>query len=219
MRRGDIGRKSAHSPHRQWQPSRRTRAYPGGYFAPVASGQGAARPSGSTSLSAPTCFPKARTFRTAARSINYDLTWNPIRLVQRNGRIDRIGSPHAEIGIYNMFPEEEFEALLHLVERLTIRISTIDDLGLLDASVLGEIVHPRTFNTLRRIRAEDGAVLDEEEARAELAGPEMLLKHLKDLLNREGGESLANLPNGIHSGLRRESATACSSTFRRRARR
>jgi superfamily II DNA or RNA helicase len=136
--------------------------------------------------------------------INYDLTWNPIRLVQRNGRIDRIGSPHAEIGIYNLFPEDELEALLHLVERLTDRISTIDDLGLLDGSVLGEVVHPRTFNTLRRIRAEDGAVLDEEEARAELAGPEILLKQLKDLLNRGGADTLTTLPNGIHSGLRRE---------------
>ena len=136
--------------------------------------------------------------------INYDLTWNPIRLVQRNGRIDRIGSPHTEIGIYNLFPEAELEALLHLIERLTDRISTIDDLGLLDASVLGEVVHPRTFNTLRRIRAEDGAVLDEEEARAELAGPEMLLKQLKDLLNRDGASTLTSLPNGIHSGLRRE---------------
>ena len=137
--------------------------------------------------------------------INYDLTWNPIRLVQRNGRIDRIGSPHAESGIsiYNFFPEAELEALLHLVEQLQSRISVIDDLGLLDASVLGEIVHPRTFNTLRRIRAEDGAVLDEEEARAELAGPEVLLKNLKELLNREGAESVGDLPNGIHSGLRR----------------
>src|SRR5262249_14027816 len=135
--------------------------------------------------------------------INYDLTWNPIRLVQRNGRIDRIGSLHAEIGIYNMFPEDELEALLHLIERLTQRITTIDDLGLLDASVLGEVVHPRTFNTLRRIRDEDGTVLDEEEARAELAGPEMLLKHLKEMLNRESSETLEELPNGIHSGLRR----------------
>ena len=77
-----------------------------------------------------------------------------------------------------MFPEEELEQLLRLVERLQDRISQIDDLGLLDASVLGEVVHPRTFNTLRRIRQEDGAVLDEEEARAELAGPEVLLKQL-----------------------------------------
>jgi superfamily II DNA or RNA helicase len=136
--------------------------------------------------------------------INYDLTWNPIRLVQRNGRIDRIGSPHSEIVIYNLFPEAELEALLHLIERLNDRISTIDELGLLDGSVLGEVVHPRTFNTIRRIRDEDGAVLDEEEARAELAGPEMLLKQLKDLLNRDGTDTLTTLPNGIHSGLRRE---------------
>src|SRR5205807_9536376 len=60
------------------------------------------------------------------------------------------------------------------------------------------------FNTLRRIRDEDGAVLDEEEARAELAGPEMLLKQLKDLLNRDGANVLTALPNGIHSGLRRD---------------
>lgn len=136
--------------------------------------------------------------------INYDLTWNPIRLVQRNGRIDRLGSPHNDITIHNMFPEEELEALLHLIERLSNRISTIDDLGLLDASVLGEVVHPRTFNTIRRIREEDGTVLDDEEARAELAGPEMLLKHLKDLLSRDGSETIDELPNGIHSGLRRE---------------
>jgi superfamily II DNA or RNA helicase len=140
--------------------------------------------------------------------INYDLTWNPIRLVQRNGRIDRIGSPHAKIGIYNLVPEKELEALLHLVERLTDRISTIDELGLLDASVLGEVVHPRTFNTIRRIREEDGTVLDEEEARAELAGPETLLKQLKDLLNRDGANMLTALPNGIHSGLRREKCYA-----------
>ncbi|HLJ12534.1 MAG TPA: hypothetical protein VKU82_15170, partial [Planctomycetaceae bacterium] len=45
---------------------------------------------------------------------------------------------------------------------------------------------------------------------AELAGPEMLLKALKDLLNRDGAETLTSLPNGIHSGLRREK---CSGIF------
>ena len=136
--------------------------------------------------------------------VNYDLTWNPIRLVQRNGRIDRLGSTHTQIEIYNMFPEEELEQLLHLIERLTNRISQIDDLGLLDASVLGEVVHPRTFNVLRRLRDGDTAILDEEEQRAELAGPELLLKQLKDLLNRDGTDRLDELPDGIHSGLRRE---------------
>lgn len=135
--------------------------------------------------------------------INYDLTWNPIRLVQRNGRIDRIRSPHDTITICNMFPEDELEKLLKLVARLMERISQIDETGLLDASVLGEVVHPRTFNTIRRVRDEDGTVMDEEEERVELAGPELLLKQLREVLNREGAESFASLPSGIHSGLRR----------------
>jgi superfamily II DNA/RNA helicase len=116
--------------------------------------------------------------------INYDLTWNPVRLVQRSGRIDRLRSPHAKVQVWNMFPEKELERLLHLIERLTERIARIDDLGMLDASVLGEVVHPRTFNSIRRIREGDVSVLDEEEARAELAGPEVLLQQLREMLNR-----------------------------------
>jgi superfamily II DNA or RNA helicase len=173
-------------------------------FAPIGSGRTPTINDGIDILVSTDVLSEGQNLQDCGIIINYDLTWNPIRLVQRNGRIDRIGSPHTEIGIYNLFPEEELEALLHLIERLNNRISTIDDLGLLDASVLGEVVHPRTFNTIRRIREEDGAVLDEEEARAELAGPEMLLKQLKDLLNRDGANVLTTLPNGIHSGLRRE---------------
>jgi superfamily II DNA or RNA helicase/HKD family nuclease len=173
-------------------------------FAPVASGNNNSLGEEIDILISTDVLSEGQNLQDCGILINYDLTWNPIRLVQRNGRIDRIGSPHTEISIHNMFPEEELEALLHLIERLTSRISTIDDLGLLDSSVLGEVVHPRTFNTIRRIRAEDGAVLDEEEARAELAGPEMLLKQLKDLLNRGGANILTTLPNGIHSGLRRD---------------
>lgn len=173
-------------------------------FAPLASGK---QPNADEEIDVLICtdvLSEGQNLQDCGTLINYDLTWNPIRLVQRNGRIDRIGSPHAQIGIFNLFPEAELEALLRLVERLNDRISTIDDLGLLDGSVLGEVVHPRTFNTIRRIREEDGTVLDEEEARAELAGPEMLLKQLKDLLNRDGANVLTSLPHGIHSGLRRE---------------
>lgn len=146
--------------------------------------------------------------------INYDLTWNPIRLVQRSGRIDRLRSPHSEIHVLNMFPEKELEDLLHLIERLSNRIGQIDNLGMLDASVLGEVVHPRTFNTLRRVQGGDVTVLDEEEQRAELAGPELLLQQLRQMLNRHGAEPIAELPDGIHSGLRREKANGMFFYFR-----
>src|SRR6266487_3659818 len=56
--------------------------------------------------------------------INYDLHWNPVRLIQRAGRVDRIGSPFAHILLYNVFPEAELESLLRDLERQAELVST-----------------------------------------------------------------------------------------------
>jgi superfamily II DNA or RNA helicase len=138
--------------------------------------------------------------------VNYDLHWNPTRMVQRAGRIDRIGTPFETLWVHNMFPEEGLEKLLGLVENLSRKIASIDASGFLDASILGEIVHPRNFNTLRRIEEEDGKVVEEQEQFAELVSSEFLLQNLKNLLDAGMREILEALPDGIHSGLAREDA-------------
>ena len=138
--------------------------------------------------------------------INYDLHWNPTRMVQRAGRIDRIGTQFDRLLIYNMFPDEGLERLLRLVESLAEKITAIDVTGFLDASILGETVHPRNFNTLRRIRDEDGTVIEEEEQFTELASNEFLLKQLQEVLKGGGHEALDELPDRIHSGLTRLNA-------------
>lgn len=136
--------------------------------------------------------------------VNYDLHWNPTRMIQRAGRIDRIGSRHPLLWMHNMFPEEGLERLLGLVESLSRKITDIDRTGFLDASVLGETVHPRNFNTLRRIMNEEGAVIEEQEQFAELASNEFLLQQLRGLLDTGAREMLEELPDGIHSGLARD---------------
>lgn len=138
--------------------------------------------------------------------LNYDLHWNPTRMVQRAGRIDRIGTEFERLWICNMFPDQGLERLLRLVESLSRKIEDINQLGFLDASVLGESVNPRNFNTLRRIREEDGAVIEEEEQFSELASGEFLLQQLRSLLDSGGREMLDSLPDGIHSGLIKEGA-------------
>lgn len=132
--------------------------------------------------------------------LNYDLHWNPTRMVQRAGRIDRIGSEFNELWLYNMFPDAGLERLLRLVESLSAKISAIDQAGFHDASVLGELVHPQNFNTLRRIREEDGTVIREEELATELVSNETLAHQLKQLLDAGAREMLESLPDGIHSG-------------------
>src|SRR5204862_2547617 len=59
----------------------------------------------------------------ARNIINYDLPWNPMRLVQRHGRIDRIGSPHADVFIECFFPDERLDDLLALEERVRRKIA------------------------------------------------------------------------------------------------
>jgi hypothetical protein len=135
--------------------------------------------------------------------LNYDLHWNPTRMVQRAGRIDRIGTDFDVLWIYNMFPDRGLERLLGLVDSLSRKIADIDRLGMLDASVLGEEVHPQTFNSLKRIREEDNTIIEEEEQFTELASSEILLQQLRSYLDGGGREALEKLPNGIHSGLQR----------------
>jgi SNF2 family DNA or RNA helicase len=132
--------------------------------------------------------------------INYDLHWNPTRMIQRAGRIDRIGTEFDTLFIHNFFPDEGLERLLGLVQSLQTKIRQIDDVVGLDASVLGEAINPKVFNTIKRIELEDATVIDEEEAEAELASDEGLIRHLAEFIKASGTQILNDLPDGIHSG-------------------
>lgn len=133
--------------------------------------------------------------------VNYDLHWNPTRMIQRAGRIDRIGAKFNTLFVRNFFPDEGLERLLGLVQSLQDKIKTIDATVGLDASVLGEAINPKVFNTIKRIEGEDSTVMDEEEADAELATDEGLVRHIVEFLKTTGADALRRLPDGIHSGL------------------
>lgn len=134
--------------------------------------------------------------------INYDLHWNPTRMIQRAGRIDRIGSLYDEIFIYNFFPEEELEDLLRLVEILQNKIKDIDNSIGLDATVLGEQVNPKVFGVIRRIKEKDENIFDELE-RDVFGGGERFYQPLIDYFKSKSINEIASLPFGIHSGLKR----------------
>jgi hypothetical protein len=74
--------------------------------------------------------------------INFDLHWNPVRMIQRNGRINRLGSEHPNVYIYNMHPETNLESYLKLVSRLEQKIDRIKFTVGTDQSVLGETENP-----------------------------------------------------------------------------
>lgn len=68
--------------------------------------------------------------------VSYDLPWNPIRLVQRAGRIDRLGSANLSVDVYNFLPDREFDAFLGLVQTIRAKIETARSAIGLDRPVL-----------------------------------------------------------------------------------
>jgi superfamily II DNA/RNA helicase len=74
--------------------------------------------------------------------VNFDLHWNPVRMIQRNGRINRLGSEHSDVYIYNIHPDVDLEEYLSLVNRLERKIDRIRYTVGTDQSVLGEAANP-----------------------------------------------------------------------------
>ncbi|MBE9224784.1 helicase [Phormidium sp. LEGE 05292] len=136
--------------------------------------------------------------------VNYDLHWNPVRMIQRAGRIDRLGTNYEELFIYNCFPEEGLEALLGLVARLQARIAMIDKEVGLDASVLGEIISEKSLEELYRLKkaitdADKEAILEELEQAADLVSLDEMRLPLLEFFKQEGEEAAEEIPLGIHS--------------------
>ena len=136
--------------------------------------------------------------------VNYDLHWNPVRMIQRAGRIDRLGTDFDELFIYNCFPEEGLETLLGLVARLQQRIAMIDREVGLDASVLGETISERSLEELRRLKeadtdAEKAEILEELEQIADLVSLDEMRFPLLEFIQQVGKEAAEEIPLGIHS--------------------
>lgn len=78
--------------------------------------------------------------------VNYDLHWNPVRMIQRNGRINRLGGFNEEVFIHNLCPADEIETYLKLEDRLKKKIEMIKSSIGTDQSILGEESNAIEFN-------------------------------------------------------------------------
>lgn len=80
-------------------------------------------------LIATDCLSEGQNLQDADMQINYDIHWNPVRLIQRFGRIDRIGSPNKTIQCVNFWPAKSFEEYLHLETRVMNRMVAMNLVG------------------------------------------------------------------------------------------
>ena len=83
-------------------------------------------------LIATDCISEGQNLQDCDWLVNYDIHWNPVRIIQRFGRIDRIGSPNDRIQLVNFWPNMELEEYINLEQRVSGRMV------LLDISATGE---------------------------------------------------------------------------------
>lgn len=120
--------------------------------------------------------------------INFDLHWNPVRMIQRNGRINRLGSVFSEIFIYNFRPTEQLESYLQLVNKLQSKIDLIRYTIGSDQSVLDEEPMPQDFTEDLYSRDEKKriAALKRIQETSELIGAEdLFMDNLREFYRNE----------------------------------
>ncbi|MDG6998287.1 MAG: SWF/SNF helicase family protein [Nitrososphaerota archaeon] len=132
--------------------------------------------------------------------INYDLPWNPMKIVQRVGRIDRLMSDFPEVFAAVFLPEKELEDILGLLEKLEEKIQKVSNVVGIEATILGERENPKNFNALQRIRANDDSLLDEMELGQELLPAITPFQYIQTYLKKVGKERLEAIPLGKRSG-------------------
>jgi hypothetical protein len=150
----------------------------------------------------------------ARNIINYDLPWNPMRLVQRHGRIDRLGSEHDTVVIRCML-DERLDDLLDLdrtlrnkVKKAAASIGVSDEI--LPGSKTSEIVFDDDREEIRRIQQEDASLFESGGERGDARSAEQYRRELAQAIgDRDGGESwLSHLPWGSGSGFRSDDVPA-----------
>ena len=134
--------------------------------------------------------------------INYDLHWNPVRLIQRFGRIDRIGSDYDVIYGFNFLPETELERQLGLHAVLHARIQEIHDTIGEDAAILDN-TERLNEEAMYAIYEKKGAQLslfeDDEDQMIDINEAEEIMRQLRNERPEEY-QRIANLRDGIRSG-------------------
>ena len=131
--------------------------------------------------------------------INYDLHWNPIRLIQRVGRVDRIGTEHDTIYAYNFLPETGLERELGIEQRLGRRITEIHRTIGEDAPVLHKSERINEEALYAIYRGDPSVLEDEPEPDIfNLLEAEELMRQLQRT-DPDRFQQIAAMPDGVRS--------------------
>ncbi len=146
------------------------------------------------------CISEGQNLQDCDTVINYDIQWNPVSLIQRFGRIDRIGSTNDCIQMINFFPNLELNEYLGLEQRVKGRMTTMNLVSTGDEDFLSPEMNDFNFRKRQLERLKD-EVIDIEDANENISLTDLnmneYLYELSDYVNNT--PAIKNVPNGMYS--------------------
>lgn len=173
-------------------------------FSPISKGRDVLMPGSKTEIDvliATDCISEGQNLQDCDYLVNYDIHWNPVRIIQRFGRVDRIGSRNSQIQLVNFWPDMDLDEYINLKGRVETRMkisvmtSTGDD-DLINPEEKGDLEYRK--QQLKRLQEE---VVDIEDMSSGISIMDLGLNEFRlDLLeyvNNHG--DLDKKPKGMHA--------------------
>lgn len=173
-------------------------------FSPISKGRDVLMPGSKTEIDvliATDCISEGQNLQDCDYLVNYDIHWNPVRIIQRFGRVDRIGSRNSQIQLVNFWPDMDLDEYINLKGRVETRMkisvmtSTGDD-DLINPEEKGDLEYRK--QQLKRLQEE---VVDIEDMSSGISIMDLGLNEFRlDLLEyvKNNGD-LDKKPKGMHA--------------------
>lgn len=178
------------------------------HFSPISKSRDKSYPEATKEIDiliATDCISEGQNLQDCDYLVNYDIHWNPVRIIQRFGRIDRLGSKNETIQLVNFWANMELDEYINLESRVSGRMM------LLDISATGEeniidAQSPNEMNDLsyraKQLKELQESVIDLEDVSGGISITDLTLNDFRmDLMEylKEHEEKLQKSPLGIHS--------------------
>jgi len=158
-------------------------------------------------LVATDCISEGQNLQDCDLLINYDIHWNPVRIIQRFGRIDRIGSRNNSVQLVSFWPVADLDHYLGLKQRVEARMALVDLAAtqtdnLLDPSQLEDLIKEDLLFRNRQLKRLKDEILDLEDLDDSVSLTDFSLDEFRlDLLQylQANREALEGASEGLHA--------------------
>jgi ERCC4-related helicase len=153
------------------------------------------------------CISEGQNLQDCDFLINYDIHWNPVRIIQRFGRIDRLGSKNEKIQLVNFWPTKDLDNYINLKERVEARMALVDvtatgEDNILNTEQIEELITDDLKYRNQQLKRLKDEVLDLEDMNESISLTDFTLDDFRvDLLNYldANREKLENAPMGLYA--------------------